>query len=114
MQPDMSRLLSMVLPDDTTLGEPYWAIMATHDGQLTGQFWTVYQAGHTVIPLFEDRDSAESVRAVLSQEGMVVRGIAWKHLQFLRRRPPQGAELGVVQGFRAHGELTIALLPPSS
>lgn len=115
MDKDISQLLSLVLPDERTVGEPYWAIMESvpPDGKLTGKFWTIAQSGRTVVPLFSRAEDASSVCSMLpARQNMVVRGITRRHMQFLRRRPPQGAELGVVNALSPTGELTVALLPP--
>ncbi len=112
MAESISGIISLILPNETVQGDPYWAIMECREGQVTGHYWTVAaQDGEQIVPLFPVKDEATLLHfSLVNSESFVVRGISRRHLHFLKRRPPQGARLAEVKEISPDGELRMNLL----
>lgn len=60
----LAKQMSIVsLPDETSLGQPFWTVMALHDGKTTGGYYATEQPGTTRrhIPLLYSKSHAERI-----------------------------------------------------
>jgi hypothetical protein len=73
------RIKTVALPDETTVGEPFWTIMALNGGVVSGSFWAHPHpvTGQLNLALFYSRKHAERVfvEARLDTSKWCVRGL---------------------------------------
>jgi Restriction endonuclease len=71
------RLESLLLPDESYIGEPFWAIMKTRMGLVTGSYLSQKGAhGEELIPLFISKIHAKKVASAYPpKENWIVRGL---------------------------------------
>lgn len=112
---DMTRLLSALLPDETVVGNPYWALMQWEQDHLTGTLWTIPYHEHQVIPLFTSREQAEQVHLTINTpDQYVVRGLSRMHLHFVVRTASKETHFAVVDEILAHGQFALTLITPQN
>ncbi|OTA18058.1 hypothetical protein Xvie_00744 [Xenorhabdus vietnamensis] len=79
-----NRLKSVALPDESYVGEPFWALMGYSDGKLQGDYWSIREGfKNTIIPLFISKNDAMSfLQSIRDKEKFVVRGLPQHSLNF--------------------------------
>ncbi|MGR4068617.1 restriction endonuclease [Billgrantia sp. C5P2] len=91
-----NRIKAVALPDETYIGEPFWAIMESKDGRLTGSYWAKKDGGffeRSIIPLFISKSDASTfISSLADGKNYVVRGLPQHSLSFLLKTA------GVVKG----------------
>ncbi|MHB1610255.1 MAG: hypothetical protein ACYCT0_01030 [Sulfobacillus sp.] len=107
----IARLLSTILPDETVIGDPYWAIMAWADDHLTGELWTIPRGSQIIVPLFSSHNDATNVHHNIPEgHRYVVRGLSRNHLQFSVQRLKEGSQFAVVEELYPNGQFSLRLL----
>lgn len=80
------RIQSVALPTQNDLGEPFWVLMETRNGEITGTFYAAPQKtadNKKVVPLFFSRNDAEHMHSYLiDKEHFIVRGVPQHMLKF--------------------------------
>lgn len=84
----MRKIEKLLLPDEKSIGEPFWILMEFRDGRLTGNYWTLPQSVDqqypTMIPLFlSSADAWRVLRGVGLATNYVVRGMSQHQLNAL-------------------------------
>lgn len=79
-----NRLKSVTLPDETYVGEPFWALMGYKDGMVQGDYWSIKEeSGNTIIPLFiSKKDALGFLKETIRKNEFVVRGLPQHSLNF--------------------------------
>ncbi|MGN9167068.1 restriction endonuclease [Paenibacillus jamilae] len=75
-----SAHISVMLPDEKVVGQPFWTIMENHDGNVTGTYITYSFEGENGILLFSSKKTAFDVS---NDIGGVVRGVTQQLLKVL-------------------------------
>ncbi|HVA28773.1 MAG TPA: restriction endonuclease [Candidatus Baltobacteraceae bacterium] len=87
LQEMVATFLRALLPDETVLGAPFYAIMEDGgDGSVTGSYFAEIGPLGRTIPLFPSRAQAERYMSARSGNGNVVRGVTQRHLIVLLRQ----------------------------
>ncbi len=104
------RIAENALPDETCVGEPFWAVMEMHDDRNTGSYFCNVDKGRKVIPLFFSKVHAQSVikQAGLDPRRWAVRGMPRRVLHsfilMMQLMENSGTKVGLC--FRQPGEPT--------
>jgi hypothetical protein len=81
------RFIAPALPDESTIGQPFWTVMEAKDGKVTGSWsiipWTPEMACHypegenKTVPLFWSRREAERYRSAVfgDDDSSCIRGL---------------------------------------
>ncbi|WP_019844364.1 restriction endonuclease [Dickeya zeae] len=79
-----NRLKSVALPDESYVGEPFWALMGFSDGKLQGDYWSIKEnPRNTIIPLFISKnDAINFLKKTQDKDKFVVRGLPQHSLNF--------------------------------
>ncbi|MBN3122117.1 restriction endonuclease [Pectobacterium brasiliense] len=79
-----NRLKSVALPDESYVGEPFWALMGFSDGKLQGDYWSIKEnLRNTIIPLFISKnDAINFLKKTQDKDKFVVRGLPQHSLNF--------------------------------
>ena len=101
--------MEKLLPDENTIGQPFWTIMEERNGEITGSYGS-YGEERNIIVLFDSKKVAQEFLRIRSDIDCVVRGINQMHLKGILAI----AELGMAQVgiMRVESAPKVVLLSP--
>lgn len=79
-----NRLKSVALPDESYIGEPFWALMGYQDGNVQGDYFSIKEGIRgSIIPLFiSKKDAMSFLQNIRDKDKFVVRGLPQHSLNF--------------------------------
>ncbi len=84
---DLGQRINKLLPDEKFIGQPFWALMETKNGNITGSYFVnPGKKGEKSLPLFLSKYHAEfylSNQDSSLKGNYVVRGLSQEQLRFL-------------------------------
>jgi hypothetical protein len=83
---DLGSRVQKLIPDEKTKGDPFWGLMESKDGKITGSYYMIQEIEGRTIPLFFSKDQAEtflSKRNEADKKKFVVRGFTKEQLHML-------------------------------